>query len=80
MKILLNKLREYNSRTLKQKKAKEESLTRQEVINAFKTDIFPYADGFQIEEESKEEESEEELDKQNNLKNLLNILRMNQRR
>ena len=28
---------------------------RQEVINAFKTGIFPYKDGFQIKEESEEE-------------------------
>ena len=28
---------------------------RQEVIDAFKTGIFPYADGFQIKEESEEE-------------------------
>ena len=28
---------------------------RQEVINAFKTGIFPYIDGFQIKEESEEE-------------------------
>ena len=40
---------------------------RQEVIDAFKTGIFPYADGFQIKEESEEES-----------KNLSNILRMNQ--
>ena len=33
---------------------------RQEVIDAVKTSIFPYTDGFQIKEES--EESEEESD------------------
>ena len=40
---------------------------RQEVTDAFKTGIFPYADGFQTEEESEEEsekESEEESDEQ----------------
>ena len=36
---------------------------RQEVIDAVKTSIFPYTDGFQIKEESEEsEESEEESD------------------
>ena len=40
---------------------------RQEIINAFKTSIFPYIDGFQIKEESEEvseEESEEESDEE----------------
>ena len=32
---------------------------RQEVIEAFTTGIFPYIDGFQIEEESEEEPKEE---------------------
>ena len=32
---------------------------RKEVIEAFKTGIFPYIDGFQIEEESEEEPKEE---------------------
>ena len=38
---------------------------RQEVINAFKTGIFPYIDGFQIKEESEEEleESKNDLEK-----------------
>ena len=75
MKILLNKLRNYNPTKPKKIKAKEETLSaaehllnnRQEVIDAFKTGIFPYADGFQIKEESEEES-----------KNLSNILRMNQ--
>ena len=48
---------------------------RQEVINAFKTGIFPYKDGFQIKEES-EEESQEKLKNQKiNSKNSLNILK-----
>ena len=67
---LLNKLKNYNPTSLKKIKAKEETLiatekllnNRQEVINAFKTSIFPYIDGFQIREES-EEQSEEESEK-----------------
>ena len=70
IKILLNKLKNYNPTSLKKIKAKEETLiaaekllnNRQEVINAFKTSIFPYIDGFQIREES-EEQSEEESEK-----------------
>ena len=66
IKILLNKLKNYNPTSLKKIKAKEETLiaaekllnNRQEVINAFKTGICPYIDGFQIREES-EEQSEE---------------------
>ena len=76
IKILLNKLKNYNPTSLKKIKAKEETLiaaekllnNRQEVINAFKTSIFPYIDGFQIREESEEqseEESEEEQKKKN---------------
>ena len=38
---------------------------RQEVIDAFKTGVFPYIDLFQIKEKS-EEESEEESEKKNN--------------
>ena len=45
---------------------------RQEVINAFKTSIFPYIDGFQIKEESKEEEEE------NDFKKLIKDIGMNQ--
>ena len=71
MKILLNKLRKYNPTKAKKIKAKEETLSaaekllnnRQEVIDAFKTGIFPYIDGFQIKEES-EEELEEELEEE----------------
>ena len=70
IKILLNKLRKYNPTKLKKIKAKEETLStakklfnnRQEVIDAFKTGIFPYIDRFQIKEES-EEELEDESDK-----------------
>ena len=66
IKILLIKLRSYNPTKPKKIKAKEETLSaaekllnnRQEVIDAFKTGIFPYIDGFQIKEES-DEESEE---------------------
>ena len=36
---------------------------RQEVIDAFKTGIFPYIDGFQIKEESHEELEEESEEK-----------------
>ena len=67
--ILLNKLKDYNPTSLKKTKAKEETLStaekllnnKQEVINAFKTGIFPYIDGFQTKKES-EEESDEKLD------------------
>ena len=70
IKILLNKLRKYSPTNLKKIKAKEETLSaaekllnnRQEVINAFKTGVFPYIDLFQIKEKS-EEESEEESEK-----------------
>ena len=71
IKILLKKLRKYNPTKLKKIKAKEETLSaaekllnnRQEVIDAFKTGIFPYIDGFQIKEESEEESEEKKLDK-----------------
>ena len=64
IKILLKKLRKYNPTKLKKIKAKEETLStakkllnnRQEVIDAFKTGIFPYIDGFQIKEEDKSED------------------------
>ena len=63
IKILLNKLRNYNPTKPKKIKAKEETLSaaekllnnRQEVIDAFKTGIFRYIDGNQIKEESEEE-------------------------
>ena len=71
IKILLNKLRNYNPTKPKKIKAKEETLSaaekllnnRQDVIDAFKTGIFPYIDGSRIKKESEEEsggESEEE--------------------
>ena len=71
IKTLLNKLRNYNPTKPIKIKAEEETLsvawqllnTRQEVIDAFKTGIFPYIDGFQIKEES-EEELEEELEEE----------------
>ena len=51
---ILNKLRNYNPTKSKNIKAKKETLSaaekllnnRQEVIDAFKTGIFPYIDGF----------------------------------
>ena len=60
---MLNKLRKYNPTKLKKIKEKKETLSaaekllniRQEVIDRFKTGIFPYLDGFQIKEESEEE-------------------------
>ena len=39
--------------------------TREEIINAFKSGIFPYIDGFQVEKETDEytdEETDEEMD------------------
>ena len=58
IKTLLNKLRNYNPTKPKKIKAKKETLravekllnNRQEVIDPFKTGIFPYEDGFQKEE------------------------------
>ena len=60
IKILFNKLRKYSPTNLKKIKAKEETLSaaekllnnRQEVIDAFKTGVFPCIDGFQIKNES----------------------------
>ena len=90
--MLINKLRKYNPKKLKKIKSKEETLSAaekllnntQEVIGAFKAGIFPYIDGFKIKEESEEEledESEEKnLEKMKDyIKNLSNILSMNQR-
>ena len=67
IKILLNKLRKYNPTKSKKIKAREETLSaaekllnnRQDVIDAFKTGIFPYKES-QIKEES-EEESEKKI-------------------
>ena len=69
IKILLNKLRKYSPTNLKKIKAKEETLSaaekllnnRQEVIDAFKTGIFPYIDGFQIKEEDESEDGFEKF-------------------
>ena len=71
IKILLNKLRKYSPTNLKKIKSKEETLSaaekllnnRQEIIDAFKTGIFPYIDGFQIKEESEEESEKERVKK-----------------
>ena len=71
IKILLKKLRNYNPTKPKKIKPKEETLSaaeqllnnRQDVIDAFKTGIFPYIDGSRIKKESDEKsggESEEE--------------------
>ena len=64
IKILLNKLIKYNPTKLKKISAKEEIVSaaeklfnnRQEVIDTFKTGIFPCLDGFQIKEEEESEE------------------------
>ena len=63
---ILKKLRNYNPTKPKKIKAKEETLIAAEkllnikkvnkVIDAFKTGIFPYIDGFQIKEEEQKEE------------------------
>ena len=66
IKIILNELKKYSPTNLKNIKAKKETLSaaekllnnRQEVINAFKTGIFPYIDGYQIKKESEEESKE----------------------
>ena len=66
IKILSNKLRNYSPTNPKKIKDKKETLiaaekllnNRQEVIDAFKTGIFPYIDGFQIKEESEKEKLE----------------------
>ena len=63
IKILLNKIKKYNPTKLKNINVKEETLSaaekllnnRQEVIDSFKTGIFPSIDGFQVKEESEEE-------------------------
>ena len=61
IKILLNKLRNYNPTKPKKIEAKKETLiaaekllnNRQEVIDAFKTGIFPYKDGFKKKNQKK---------------------------
>ena len=76
IKILLNKLRNYNPTKPSKIKSQKETLiaaekllnNRPEVIDAFKIGIFLYIDGFQIKEESDdelEEESEEESEEKN---------------
>ena len=42
--------------------------TREEIINAFKKGIFPYIDGFQVDEET-DEETVEETDEESTLEN-----------
>ena len=88
IKILLNKLRNYNPTKPKKIEAKKETLiaaekllnNRQKVIDTFKTGIFPYIDEFQIREESEEESEEKNLEKiTDEFKNLWNMLRMNLR-
>ena len=69
IKVLLNKLRNYNPRKPKKIEAQKEILivaenllnNRQEVIDAFKTGIFPYIDGFQIKEEDESEDGFEKF-------------------
>ena len=71
IKVLLNKLRNDNPTKPKKIKAKEETLSaaerllnnRQEVIDEFKTVIFPYIDGFQIKEEWEEESEKDDYKK-----------------
>ena len=71
IKILLNKLRNYNPTKSKKIKVKEKTLSaaeqllnnRQEVTDAFKTGIFPCIDGFQKKEEPEEESEEESEEK-----------------
>ena len=82
IKILLNKPKDYNPTNLKKIKAKEQTLiavekllnNRQEVIDAFKTSIFPCIVGFPIKEKSEEELKKERINKFEN-----KILRMNQK-
>ena len=81
IKILLNKLRNYNPTKPKKIKPKEETLSaaekllnnRQDVIDTFKTGIFPYIDGPRIKKEPEEEsggisEEESEQKKVENIK------------
>ena len=81
IKILLNKLRNYNPTKPKNIKAKQETLSaaenllnnRQDVIDAFKIGIFPYEESQikdKLEEES-EGESEEESEKESEKKRWL---------
>ena len=88
IKILLNKLRNYNPTKPKKIKAKEETLiaaekllnNRQEVIDAFKTDMFPCKDGFQKKRRIITRIRRKKVRKKKmTLKNLSIILRMNQK-
>ena len=63
MSILLSRLNRYSPTKPEKITSRKEAMSaatklfnnRQEVIEAFTTGIFPYIDGFQIEEESEEE-------------------------
>ena len=79
-KILLNKLRNYNPTKAKKIKAKKETLSavekllnnRQEVIDVFKTGIFPYEAGFQKEKSEEESEALSEDDFKKFIENIEN--------
>ena len=82
IKVLLNKLRNYNPRKPKKIEAQKEILivaenllnNRQEVIDAFKTGIFPYIDGFHT-KEPKKESGEKKLEKiKDDFKDYFNFL------
>ena len=74
LKILINKLNnKYNPTNLTKIKEKDDTsksakklfFIREEIINAFKKDIFPYIDGFQVKKETDEdtnEDTDEEMD------------------
>ena len=47
---------------------------RQQVIDAFKTGIFPYINGFQIKEESEEELEQSEEKSKNDLKKFIEYI------
>ena len=67
LKISINKLNNYNPTNQTKIKEKDDTLKsakklffiKEEIINAFKKDIFPYIDGFQVEKETDEETDEE---------------------
>ena len=71
MSILLSRLNRYSPTKPEKITSRKEAMSaatklfnnRREVIEAFKTGIFPYIDGFQIEEESEEEPKEESVKK-----------------
>ena len=78
LKILINKLNnDYNPTSKIKIKEKDDTLKsakkllflKEEIINAFKKDIFPYVDWFQVEKETDEEtgeETDEETDEEMN--------------